>query len=161
MELFGIDILFVCLIRYLIFIDNWKASWVSAEQIEIGNKFSEFIREDSQQRVIESLIHLILLGNGEIWIETCKPRIWCLECRGFSFYNCKWRYRKTDNLCNWDVVIPTISPETIPSLPDPSPEISSEIVNMWSLVKKAAAVYMVFDTSGSMSEQGKMEVTTT
>lgn len=110
-------------------LDN--AEWVSDQQIEAGRRFQEFVTAREQQEQ--------LVSTG------LRPAMEGISLDG------------PDSVLRLENgVIPSITRESMPLIPYPSPDTMNNVIDMWYQVKKPSTVVLVLDTSGSMIEDNRL-----
>lgn len=109
-----------------------KSGWVSPEQAEAAKLFLDHLRAPAMQATA-----------GHFFVRPLDPAT-----------------PLGDRLTLANGTDPQATPQTVPDLEIPSPEISKAIIDLFKIAKRKATAVIVLDTSGSMNEGGKFVAAT-
>ncbi len=111
------------------------AEWVTEDQIAGAKLFRDFLLEAEQQT-----------ETPKYGIRPADPNV-PLDGEGSLL-----------TLANG--VNPSITVDDVPKLPEPGPDVTQAVIEMWYQVKKPSTVLLVIDVSGSMEEGGRIKAAT-
>lgn len=109
-----------------------KSGWVTPEQAEAARLFLDHLLSPATQATA-----------GQFYVRPLDPAT-----------------PLGDRLTLANGTDPAATPQTVPDLEIPSPEISKAIIDLFKIAKRKATAVIVLDTSGSMNEGGKFVAAT-